>query len=98
MAKGADSLRHSKDPLNQIQIVRTLVEQHTSTLTCPGSSPIARLIIGFGSEPVSNRPIDAPDRTEIAGLHQLTELQIKRVRPLIEHRGKDLFRAVMGRN
>src|SRR5262249_5277561 len=97
MAKRADAGRHSKDPLEQLQIVRTLVKQDASSFAFPGRSPVARLIVGFGSEPIGDRPTNTSDRSQVTGLHQSPELQKKRIRTLVEHRGKYLIRTLMSR-
>src|SRR5690606_3139448 len=49
----------ARRPLQQVQVVWTLVDQHAAALALPGGTPAARGVIAPGAEPVGDDPADA---------------------------------------
>ncbi len=95
VAEGPDALGQAEHPLQKVEIVRTLVEQHAAAFAGPGGAPGARSVIGLRAEPVGNDPIDATDLAELTTLDQLADLLVVGVGALIEHRRKDLLPVLM---
>jgi hypothetical protein len=96
MAKRSHALWHAKHPLQKIEIVRALVEQHATTFADPGCTPTAGGVVGLAAEPVGDYPVDAADFTERTFLDQLANLLVGGVGALVEHYGKDLPPVLMG--
>jgi hypothetical protein len=70
LAKAADALGHAHEPLQGIEIVQTLIQQHAAAFALPGRAPAAARVIRFRPIPVGVDPIDANDVTEVAVLNQ----------------------------
>ena len=68
----------------------TLIQQHTTAFTCPGSPPGATIVISLGAIPVGDDPNKPLGRTDGTAMYQLIHLLIQRVCPLVEHQCKDL--------
>ena len=58
--------RHAAYPLPEIEVVRALIEQHTTALSAPGGAPFARIIIRLRAIPVGDDPTGAADRAKLA--------------------------------
>ncbi len=84
---------HAEEPLEEIEIMGTLIEQDAAAFAGPGGPPSPAGIVGGGAKPISDDPIDAPDFAQFARLDERADFPVKRVRPLIEHGGKDLAAA-----
>ena len=63
--------RHAGQPLQQVEVVRALVEQHAAALALPGGAPAAGGVVGLGAEPVGDDPVDAADLAQLAVVDQL---------------------------
>ena len=91
-ADGGHSGGHAAQPLEQIQIVRALVQQNTAAFAAPRRTPAAGAVVGFAAEPRRDDPVRPLDLAEFALFDQLLDFNVVRIRPLIEHRGEDQFR------
>ena len=92
-----DPLRHTEDPLPQVQIVRALVQKHTAAFTSPCRTPSAAVVVGLRAVPVRDDPDAALQLAQLAALYHLAHLLIELVRSLIVHdpeRKTALFRLV----
>src|SRR5208282_2503346 len=76
------------EPLEQVEVMRTLVQQHAATFTRPGRAPAAARIVEFRAEPVRNGPTDSSNFAKLAALQQRSNLLVEGIRALVEHRGK----------
>ena len=80
-----DLFRHTADPLPQIEVVRTLIEQHAAALAAPGRPPGTRIVIRLRTVPVGDDPACAANLAVVAALHQLAHLAVDAVCALVEH-------------
>ncbi len=85
MAKCLDFGRHAANPLPEVQIVRTLVEQNPAAFANPGCAPAAGIVIGLGAVPVSDNPVDAADFAEFPALNHFAQFAVKAVGALVVH-------------
>ena len=88
-AKGPHALRHSADPLPQVEIVRTLVGQHATALAGPSRPPAARIVVALGAEPVVDDVNRALNRSQFTGFDERLQLLVLVARALVEHHAKD---------
>ena len=49
-------LGHADEPLVQVQIMGTLVQEHPAAFTFPGGAPAAVVVVTLGAEPVGDNP------------------------------------------
>jgi hypothetical protein len=96
LAKAAHLRWHPENPLEEIEIVRALVEQDSPALAGPGCAPSALGVVGFRAEPMGRRPIHPMDLPQLAGGHELAEFPVNRIGALIEHGRKNLAGAAVG--
>ncbi|MPN06677.1 hypothetical protein SDC9_153933 [bioreactor metagenome] len=92
-----DFHRHAEEPLPQIKLVRTLVEQYAAAFAPPGRPPVAGVVIVLAAEPVGDDPADSPDGAEFPGIDQLFELPVHGRGPEIEHGRFDRRRILLRR-
>ena len=78
LSKTADFAGHADQPLQRVELVQALVEQHTTSFALPGGSPPTRGIVGFCAEPVGNDPIDAYDVSQVSIGDQFFQFQVAR--------------------
>ena len=90
-AVGADAFRETEHPLEEIEVVRALVEQHAAALAGPSRAPAAGAVVGLGAEPICDDPIHAADFAELAGADEVADFLVIEVGALVEHRREDLF-------
>ena len=84
---GGDAVGHQAvdDELDEIEVVRALVDEYAAAFAAPGRPPAARGVVGPGAKPVGDQPGDAGDFAEFAGLHKLAEFLIHGIAALVEH-------------
>ena len=73
------------DPLKQIQIMRALIQEHSSALSVPGCAPVAGIIICLCAVPVRNNPVHALNLAVFSSGYKLVHLTVHMICPLIEH-------------
>ena len=88
MTEGGHLAGHPADPLQQVEVVRALVEQHTAAFTGPGRSPCARIIVRLGTVPAGDDPVDPFDLAVFSALDQFPHFAEDAVGALVEHHGK----------
>src|SRR5699024_1541228 len=89
MAEASDPAWHSADPLDQIQIVRALVQQYAAAFSVPGSPPAAGIVIALGPVPVCDDPVDSADGAQLPALYHIVHSPVNAVGSLVKHHGKD---------
>ena len=89
---GTDPDGHPEKPLHQVQLVRTLIQKHSSAFAGPGRAPVAGIVIGLAAEPVGNGPVDSADSAEFAAADELFEPPVRGHGPLVEHQTPYQFR------
>jgi len=89
-----NAIRHTADPLQQIQIVRTLVKQDAAALAFPGCPPIPGIKIRPGTVPIRDDPVHPPYSAQFPVLHDFFHLAVDMVGALVEHNPKDFPRSV----
>ena len=87
-AGGPHPARHSKNPLEEIEIMRALVEKHAAPLATPGRAPAAGRVIRLGAEPIGDDPVDPADRAEFAAVNHFANFDVIRVSALVKHLGE----------
>ena len=85
---------HAADPLPEVELMRTLVEQDAAALARPGGAPVAGIVVGLRAIPVGDDPVGAADAAVITALHQLAHLAIDAVCALVEHHAEDDLRVL----
>ena len=83
----ADLARHAEEPLHQVKLMGTLVQENAAALSAPARTPVAGIIIALRPEPVGDDPVHAHDLSELAGINHLLDLLMRGNRSLIEHCG-----------
>src|SRR5690606_1385582 len=83
---GAQRHGQAEHPLEKVEVVRALVEQHAAALAAPGRAPAAGGVVGLGAEPICDDPVDATDFAELAALDEVADLDVVVVGALVEHR------------
>src|SRR5688572_17941372 len=97
MTVRADATGLAGDPLEEIGIVRALVEQDAAAFPGPRGPPAAGRVISGGAKPVGDGPADAAQLAELPFLDKVAQAAVARGGSLVEHRGEDLpFAAAMG--
>ena len=90
-AIGGERHRQAEHPLEEVEIVRALVEQHAAAFAGPGRAPAAGGIVGVGAKPIGDDPIHPADFTEFATADEVADFLIIAIGALVEHRGEDLL-------
>ena len=99
LAKAAHARRHAAKPLQHVEIVQALIQQHAAAFALPGRAPTAAGVIGFGAIPIGDDPTQPHDVAEFAALDQLLDFQITRLGTQLEHAGENqLLVFLMRRN
>ena len=88
--------RHADDPLQCVELVEALVEQHAAALALPCGAPVAALIIRLGPEPVGHDPNHANQVAQFAALYQFANLLVARLDAHLEHAGERQLRPCFG--
>ena len=83
VAEGSHLHRHAAQPLQQIQLVRTLVQQHAATFSVPGRLPARRIIIALITIPVGDDPVDTSQLPKFAALDHFVKFSVYTVGSLI---------------
>lgn len=81
----ADLYRHSAQPLEQVKLMRALVDQYAAALAAPRAAPAALIIIGLWAVPVGDHPIDPLKLAQSAAVNDSFRLPVKRVGALVVH-------------
>ena len=77
--------RDSADPLPQVELVRSLVDQDAAAFAAPCCTPIAGAIVCIRAVPAVDDPVGTADLAELSALDLFTDLDVQRVCTLIEH-------------
>ena len=89
--RAADLDRQPEEPLEEVEVVRTLVQQHAAALSGPGRAPRTAVVIALGTEPVGDGPVDPDDFAEFAVFDHLLDLPVRLAGALVEHEGETEF-------
>ena len=89
MAEGAYPGGHSADPLQQIQIVRALIQKNAAAFSVPGGSPAAGVVVSLAAVPVRNQPAHALHFAVFPALDNLVHFSVNAVGALVEHHAED---------
>jgi hypothetical protein len=92
LAKAADARRHAHQPLQHVELMQTLVQQHSATLAFPRGPPAAARVVRFRAKPIRNNPVDSHDGAELSRLNELTNFRVTRLNTHLEHSSKKLLR------
>ena len=92
MHKASDTHRQAADPLQQIQLMRALIQEHAAPFSVPGRSPLPGIIVVLRPVPVRDDPVHSFDLSVFSALDQLMHADVNRIGPLIEHHRKRHFR------
>ena len=95
VGKGMHLGRQAAQPLQQIQLVGALVEQHAATLALPGGTPCTGVIVVLGAVPVGDDPVHALDLADLAAVDHFLHLAVDAVGALIEHHRKHAVRMLV---
>ncbi len=94
VAEGAHAYRHAAQPLQEVEIMRALVQQHAAALALPGGTPPPAIVVELRAEPVGDHPVHTHEIAQLAILDQLPHLTVVAVRALVEHRRE--YEALVG--
>src|SRR5205085_4830110 len=72
---------HAHKPLEDIEVVQTLVEQNSASLALPGGAPSATGVVRFRPKPIGHDPIHANYFAQLAALYHLTDFEVTRLSP-----------------
>ena len=78
----------SAHPLEGVKLVEALVEENAAAFSLPSGSPSTTGVVGFGSIPVGNDPVDADDFAQIAVCDEPSDFGVSRLGPKLKHGGK----------
>ena len=91
MAGGAHPHGQPTEPLQQIQLMRALIEQHTAALAIPRCAPRPGIVVALRAIPVRHNPDHALDFAQCAAVNQRLRLAVDAVRALVEHHAEGQF-------
>ena len=74
-----------RKPCEKIELMRALIEEHSSSLSPPGAAPAALRVVGAGTVPVGDYPHYPCEFPESAALDELFGFDVEWVGTLIEH-------------
>src|SRR5690606_20749108 len=81
LAEGADAGGHSEQPLERVQVVQTLIDEHAAALTLPCGAPATARVVGVRAEPVGVDPCHPHEPPELSVPDELPELLIAGLEP-----------------
>ena len=87
VAEGPNHGGHTEKPLQQIQLVGALVQQHTAALARPSGPPGAGIVIRLAAIPVGDGPAHALDGAHFAGINDLLQAAVEAVGALLHCAG-----------
>ena len=79
---------HSAHPLERVELVEALVEENAAAFSFPSGSPSAASVVGAGSIPVGDDPVDADDFAQFAVCDELSDFGVSWFSPKLKHGGK----------
>ena len=85
---------HSNHPLNQVQLMGTLIKEYAAAFAVPSCTPTTRIIIGLCAIPIGDNPIHPFHVTNSARNNNFTHLSIQAIRALIKHHCKQRLRFI----
>ena len=88
---------HPAQPLEQVQLMGGLVDQHAAALPGPGSSPGAGIVVFLGSPPAGDHPAHPADIPDGALLQNGLHLLVKGVHSLVKHHAEHQLWLLGGR-
>ena len=97
LAEAAHARRHAAEPLEHVELVQALIEEHAATLALPRRPPTPARVVGLGAEPIRNDPVDTHNLAKFAVLDELTNLLIAWLNPHLKHPAKHLLRVRLRR-
>lgn len=89
LAETTDFLRHTKHPLEEVEIVWALVHENAAALPFPRAAPAAGGVVVVGAEPISDFPMDATHGAKLAAVDEVLHLFKAGVGAHVEHGRKD---------
>lgn len=91
LAEAADARWFAEEPVEEIDLVRALVEERAAAFAFPGRAPAAAGVVGFGAEPIGDDPIDADDLAEFAAVDELFDFLVTGLGAELEHGAENFF-------
>src|SRR5215212_645019 len=85
---GVYRLGDAADPLPEVELVRSLVDQNPTTFAAPGASPCALVVVDLGTPPGRDDPTGVPNLTDLTRTHDFFDFPVERVVALVEHDGE----------
>ena len=85
---GCDTYWKAYKPLQQIEIMRTLVDEQPAPLAFPRGAPGAGLIVRLGAEPIRDDPMHTADIAEHTSLEHRLDRDIEGPGPFLKHDAK----------
>ena len=76
---------HTAQPLEQIQLMRALVDQHAAAFSGPGASPSALIVISLRTVPVRDYPVYTLDTAQPAAFDEFLCETVQLVGALVIH-------------
>ena len=89
MAESTNAGWKTADPLQEVEIVRALVQKNAAAFAVPGSAPFAGIVVRLRAVPVGDDPVHAFDLTVFAALYHLVHFAVNTVGTLAEHHTED---------
>ena len=75
---------HSAHPLEGVELVEALVEENAAAFAFPCGAPSATGVVGVGSIPIGNDPVDADDFAQFTVCDELADFDVSRLGPEVE--------------
>jgi len=91
LTKPAHTRWHPAEPLEHVELVQALIQQHTAALAFPGRAPAAARVISFCPIPIGNNPVHADQLAEFAALNEFADFHVARFDAQLEHAREYLF-------
>ena len=79
---------HTAHPLEGVELMEALVEEDAAAFAFPSGSPSTAGVVGVGSIPVGNDPVDADDFAQFAICDEPSDFGVSRLGPKLKHGGK----------
>ena len=103
LTEAAHARRHSEQPLQHVEIVQALIEQHSAAFAFPGRAPRTAGVVSLAAKPIGVDPVHACDFAEVAVADQRADFFVTRFDAQLKHaakrelgiflmRGDELFR------
>ena len=90
LGKSTDPHRHAAQPLQKIQLVGALIQQHAAALASPGGAPGPGIVVQLAAIPVGDGPGHALHGAQLAAVQDLLHFAVNAVGALVEHQREGL--------